>query len=192
MFTKFSFLYWDGFHERYVETCTSGVSRRDGLVSNSIKPMFEKGSSYWIWQSCVPLQCGQSTWGLMVMEHEVLSALPPKSSRRNWFLQGKWREGGWLKKKCNYKSRSALLSCSFSYLLTLFLAIRFPLPRSYKSIKPFPWLTPCRMEPSGLMPHHKGSPIILILSQTNPNPRIDTNFFKVHSNTVLPTTPRLS
>ena len=37
---------------------------------------------------------------------------------------------------------------------------------------------------------HKGSPIITILSRINPIPRIDTNLFKVHSNIVLPSTPR--
>ena len=39
---------------------------------------------------------------------------------------------------------------------------------------------------------HKGSPIIPILSRINPIPRIDTNFFKVHSNIVLPPIPRPS
>ena len=34
------------------------------------------------------------------------------------------------------------------------------------------------------------SPIIPILSQINPIPRIDTYLFKVHSNIVLPFTPR--
>ena len=37
---------------------------------------------------------------------------------------------------------------------------------------------------------HKGSPIIPILSRINPNTRIDTYLFKVHSNIVLPSTPR--
>ena len=37
---------------------------------------------------------------------------------------------------------------------------------------------------------HKGSPIIPILSQINPITRIDTYLFKVHSNIVLPSTPR--
>jgi hypothetical protein len=36
---------------------------------------------------------------------------------------------------------------------------------------------------------HKGSPIIHILNQINPIPRIDTYFFKVHSNIVLPSIP---
>ena len=37
---------------------------------------------------------------------------------------------------------------------------------------------------------HKGPPIIHILSQINPITRIDTYLFKVHSNIVLPSTPR--
>ena len=37
---------------------------------------------------------------------------------------------------------------------------------------------------------HKGSPIIPILSRINPISRIDTYLFKVHSNIVLPSTPR--
>ena len=37
---------------------------------------------------------------------------------------------------------------------------------------------------------HKGSPIIPILSWINPITRIDTYLFKVHSNIVLPSTPR--
>jgi hypothetical protein len=37
---------------------------------------------------------------------------------------------------------------------------------------------------------HKGSPIIAILSRINPILRIDTYIFKVHSNIVLPSTPR--
>jgi hypothetical protein len=32
---------------------------------------------------------------------------------------------------------------------------------------------------------YKCSPIISILSRINPFPRIDTHFFKIHSNTVL-------
>ena len=32
---------------------------------------------------------------------------------------------------------------------------------------------------------HKGSPIIPILSRINPIPRIDTHFFKIHSNIIL-------
>ena len=36
----------------------------------------------------------------------------------------------------------------------------------------------------------KGSPIIPILSRINPIIRIDTYLFKVHSNIVLPSTPR--
>ena len=35
-----------------------------------------------------------------------------------------------------------------------------------------------------------GSPIMIILSQINPVPHTDTYFFKVHSNIVLPPTPR--
>jgi hypothetical protein len=38
----------------------------------------------------------------------------------------------------------------------------------------------------------KGSPIIPILRWTNPIPRIDTHFIKIHSNIVLPSTPRPS
>jgi len=37
-----------------------------------------------------------------------------------------------------------------------------------------------------------GSPIIPILSQMNPIPGIDTYFFKIHSNIVLPSMPRPS
>ena len=37
---------------------------------------------------------------------------------------------------------------------------------------------------------NKGSPIIPILSQINPIPRIDTYFFKVHSNIVLLPMPK--
>ena len=37
---------------------------------------------------------------------------------------------------------------------------------------------------------HKGSPIIPILSRIKSFPRIDTYLFKVHSNIVLPSTPR--
>jgi hypothetical protein len=37
---------------------------------------------------------------------------------------------------------------------------------------------------------HKGSPIIPILNRINPIPRIDTYFFKVYSNIVLPSTNR--
>ena len=33
------------------------------------------------------------------------------------------------------------------------------------------------------------TPILSILSRTNPIPRIDTYFFKIHSNIVLPSTP---
>ena len=38
----------------------------------------------------------------------------------------------------------------------------------------------------------KGTPIIPILSRINPIPRIDAYFFKIHSNIVLPSTPRPS
>ena len=38
----------------------------------------------------------------------------------------------------------------------------------------------------------RGSPIIPILSKINQIPRVDTYFFKVHSNIVLPSTPRPS
>ena len=37
---------------------------------------------------------------------------------------------------------------------------------------------------------HKRPPIIPILSRINPIPRIDTYFFKIHSNIFLPSTPR--
>ena len=37
---------------------------------------------------------------------------------------------------------------------------------------------------------HKGSPLILILSLIDPITRIDTYLFKVHSDIVLPSTPR--
>ena len=37
---------------------------------------------------------------------------------------------------------------------------------------------------------HKGSAIIPILTQINPIPRIGTYPFKVHSNNVLPSTPK--
>ena len=40
------------------------------------------------------------------------------------------------------------------------------------------------------MPRSKGSPIIPILSRINPISRIDTYLFKVHSNIILPSTPR--
>ena len=47
------------------------------------------------------------------------------------------------------------------------------------------------MQPGGSMSHSQGlSPIIPILSRINPIPRIDTYLFKVHSNIVLPSTPR--
>ena len=36
---------------------------------------------------------------------------------------------------------------------------------------------------------HKDTPIIPILRRINPIPRIDTYFFKIHSNIVLPSTP---
>ena len=42
------------------------------------------------------------------------------------------------------------------------------------------------MEPEVQCRIHKGSPIIPILSRINPIPRIDTYFFKVHSNIVFP------
>ena len=38
----------------------------------------------------------------------------------------------------------------------------------------------------------KGSPIIPIPSRINPFPRIDTHFFKIHSNIVFPSTSRPS
>ena len=36
---------------------------------------------------------------------------------------------------------------------------------------------------------HNNSPVIPILRRMNPIPRIDTHFFKIHSNIVLPSTP---
>ena len=49
------------------------------------------------------------------------------------------------------------------------------------------------MEPGGSMPHsYKGSPIIAILSRINPIPRTHTYFLMIHSNVVLPSTPRPS
>ena len=45
------------------------------------------------------------------------------------------------------------------------------------------------MEPGDSMPHSQGFFNNLILSGTNPIPRIDTYFFKLHSNIVLPSTP---
>ena len=41
------------------------------------------------------------------------------------------------------------------------------------------------------MPHSQ-EPSIPILSRINPIPRIDTYFFKIHSNIVLPSTPKHS
>ena len=37
-----------------------------------------------------------------------------------------------------------------------------------------------------------GSPMVIILSRINPIARIDIYLFKIHSNIVLPSTPRLS
>ena len=51
-------------------------------------------------------------------------------------------------------------------------------------------ITPWLMEPGGSMHIHKGSPIIPIQRRINLIPRIDTYFFKVHSNIVLPSTRR--
>jgi hypothetical protein len=42
------------------------------------------------------------------------------------------------------------------------------------------------------MPHSQGPSKIPILNQINSIPSIDTYFFKVHSNIVLPSTPRPS
>ena len=42
------------------------------------------------------------------------------------------------------------------------------------------------------MPICKGSPITPIPNSINPIPRTDTYFFKIHSNIVLPSTPRPS
>ena len=41
------------------------------------------------------------------------------------------------------------------------------------------------MKPRGSVPHSQGSPIIPILSQINPIPRIETYFFKIHYNIFL-------
>jgi hypothetical protein len=41
------------------------------------------------------------------------------------------------------------------------------------------------------MPHSQGLPIIPILSRINPVPPINTYFFKIHSNIVLPSMVRL-
>ena len=51
-------------------------------------------------------------------------------------------------------------------------------------------IPPLLMKPKVECRIHKGSPIIPILSRINPIPRIDTHLFKVHSNTLLPSTPR--
>ena len=59
----------------------------------------------------------------------------------------------------------------------------------YQYSSPHSQLTPWLMKPGGSMSNPKGSPIILILRRTNPIPRINTCFFKIHSNIVLPTTP---
>ena len=48
------------------------------------------------------------------------------------------------------------------------------------------------MKPEVQCRNHKGSPVIPILNRTNPIPRIDTYFFEIHSNIVLPSTPRFS
>ena len=53
-------------------------------------------------------------------------------------------------------------------------------------------LTPWLMEPGGSMPLSQELSNIHILSRINPIPRIDTYLFKVHSNIVLPSTPRPS
>ena len=54
-----------------------------------------------------------------------------------------------------------------------------------RSDKSTPWL----MEPGGLMLHSQG---LSKLNRINSIPRIDTYLFKVHSMTVLPSTPRHS
>ena len=51
-------------------------------------------------------------------------------------------------------------------------------------------ITPWLVEPGGSMPHSQGCPIIPILSRMYPVPRIDTYFFKIHFNILLPSTPR--
>ena len=47
------------------------------------------------------------------------------------------------------------------------------------------------MEPGGSMPHSQGLSNNPYREPINPIPRIDTYFFKVHSNIVLPSTPTL-
>ena len=45
------------------------------------------------------------------------------------------------------------------------------------------------MEPKGLMPHAQ---VLVIQNRINPIPYIDTYFFKIHSNIILPSTLRPS
>ena len=47
------------------------------------------------------------------------------------------------------------------------------------------------MEPGGSMPHSQGLSNNPHLSQINPIPLINTYFFNIHSNIVLPSTSRL-
>ena len=51
-----------------------------------------------------------------------------------------------------------------------------------------PWL----MEPRGSMLHSQGLPSNPYPSRINPIPHIDTYFFKIQSNIILPSTPRPS
>ena len=48
------------------------------------------------------------------------------------------------------------------------------------------------MGPGGSMRIHKDPPIIPLLSRIKPIPRIDTYFFKIHYNIILPSTRRPS
>ena len=50
--------------------------------------------------------------------------------------------------------------------------------------------TKCSINPEAQCSIHKGSPIIPISSRINPIPRTATYLFKIHSNIVLPSTPR--
>ena len=53
-------------------------------------------------------------------------------------------------------------------------------------------LTPLFTNPEVQYLIHKGTPTIHILSRINPIPQIDTYLFKIHYNTILPSTPRPS
>ena len=53
-------------------------------------------------------------------------------------------------------------------------------------------LTPWIMKPEGSMSHSQGLFDNPYTGRINPVPRIDTYFFKIHSNIVLPSAPRTS